>query len=49
VAIEKTEPDENSKVQAGDLYKAYLRWCKAHQLKPASNRSFGTWLNDLGF
>lgn len=49
VAIEKTEPVDNCKVQAGDLYKAYLRWCEANQLKPASNRSFGDRLSDLGF
>lgn len=49
VAIEKVEPTEKAKVQAGDLYKAYLRWCEINQLKPASNRSFGDRLNDLGF
>ncbi|MNL52567.1 hypothetical protein D3C87_1757560 [compost metagenome] len=36
-------------MQAGDLYKAYLRWCEINQLKAASNRSFGDRLNDLGF
>jgi len=49
VAIEKVDPTEKAKVQAGDLYKAYLRWCETNQLKAASNRSFGDRLNDLGF
>jgi len=49
VAIEKALPADGCKVQAGDLYKAYLRWCEANQLKPASNRSFGDRLSDLGF
>ena len=49
VGIEKVDPALNMKVQAGDLYKAYLRWCEVNQLKPASNRSFGDRLNDLGF
>lgn len=49
VAIEKVDPALNVKVQAGELYKAYLRWCEVNQLKPASNRSFGDRLNDLGF
>ncbi|WP_375599355.1 phage/plasmid primase, P4 family [Devosia sp. Naph2] len=49
VAIEKVDPTEKAKVQAGDLYKAYLRWCEINQLKAASNRSFGDRLNDLGF
>lgn len=49
VGIERAEPSDNAKVQAGDLYKAYLRWCEVNQLKAASNRSFGDRLNDLGF
>jgi len=49
VAIVRVDPAENCKIQAGDLYKAYLRWCEVNQIKPASNRSFGDRLSDLGF
>jgi putative DNA primase/helicase len=40
---------KGSKVQAGVLYKNYQTWCEANGLRPASQRSFGDRLGELGY
>ncbi len=36
-------------VKSGVLYKAYIAWCEANALRPASHRSFGDSLTEKGF
>lgn len=36
-------------VKAGEIHKAYVAWCEANALRPASLRSFGDSLTEKGF
>jgi putative DNA primase/helicase len=38
-----------SKVNAGDMYAAYERWCGANGIKPYQQTAFGRRMNSLGF
>lgn len=41
--------EQGSTLKAGLLYKAYLTWCENNGLRPASQRSFGDKMSELGF
>lgn len=42
-------PCEGGEVQAGKVYQAYCQWCEVNALRPATQRSFGDKLGELGF
>lgn len=41
--------EKDHKLKAGILYKAYVFWCESNGLRPASQRSFGDKMAELGF
>lgn len=43
-----TEPDPGGFVQAGELYRVYVRWCEDNALKPWSGTAFGRALPQKG-
>jgi putative DNA primase/helicase len=46
VAIERVEGQH---IKAGDLYKAYAKWCGVNELRPVSQRAFGDAMTEKGF